>query len=340
MKQNFGLILPTGFKMDLPQNSPYETLERITLSAEELGFNSIWSFDHILSHPDSSYPILEPWSVLAALATRTKKIRMGTLVTCAPFRHPAVLAKIAATADLLSSGRIELGIGAGWYEKEFVQFGIDGFQARASLFEEYIQILTSLLEGKEVNFVGKHYRLTQARIVPSSTQRPSIPLWVGATRPRMLRAIARYASRWNMRGTPEYFESETRALTTFLEREGRSINDIEKSIYCWIHVAPNRESLEVDRISTTHQSPQGAWPERIKKAAKNPQLVEDYIRRRTGRRRMSDPLASDITGTAEECVSRLGEYVDLGVSNFFLYVVGLEKPETLEFFRDQVAAKV
>src|SRR5579862_5657475 len=167
--------------MDLPANSPYEEIEKIALSAEELGYKYLWSFDHLLSFPDTTFPILEPWSVLSALARQTKKIRLGTLVTCAAFRNPGLLAKIAATVDVISKGRVDLGIGAGWWQPEFIQFGFETFSVRPSLFEEYIQVLNGLLSGNEVTFTGRHFRFAKARIYPIAEQKPTIPIWVGAT---------------------------------------------------------------------------------------------------------------------------------------------------------------
>ena len=335
-----GLILPTGFKLDLPNVDTYETLRNISILAEELGYENLWSFDHLTSYPKPYYPILEPWSVLSALARDTNKIRLGTLVTCTAFRHPALLAKIATTIDLISKGRVELGIGSGWYKVEFDQYGFQNYLERVNLFQENIQILTDLLAGEEVNFIGKYFKLTNARISPLPLQKPSIPIWVGATGPRMLRLTAKYASRWNMRGTPDYFVANRERLSKYLEEYGRKPSEITESIY--LIVSFNEDRQEAKRlIQNVHTStPLG---QRLEMALKEPKTAANFLKARIKKTIDHDqrnPTGSDVIGNDEDCIEQLSKYIDLGVSHFFLYLVGLDAPSKLEDFTDHVLNKV
>jgi alkanesulfonate monooxygenase SsuD/methylene tetrahydromethanopterin reductase-like flavin-dependent oxidoreductase (luciferase family) len=343
MKPNMGLILPTGFKMDLPRDSPYDEIARVAVLAEELGYQYLWSFDHLLTFPDPTYKILEPWSVISALARDTKKVRLGTLVTCVAFRNPGLLAKIVTTVDLISKGRVDVGIGAGWWQPEFEQFGFQTFSARVALFEEYIQILDGLLSGQEVTFNGQFFKISRAKINPPPIQKPSIPIWVGATRPKMLRIVARYAKRWNMRGTPEYYNEEKDLISRNLKKQGRSAADLVDSIYVLVALASSKEQAKEIASSIYDRGQRLPMSQRIRNATEDPGLVLSYLGRKTGisaARRIDDPAASDVIGSADECVSKLSRYVDLGVGNLFVYLVGCDKPGTLETFTDKVVTKL
>lgn len=342
MKPKMGLILPTGFKMDLPSKSPYEEISKVAVSAENLGYHYLWSFDHLLTFPDPSYAIFEPWSILPALARDTKTIRLGTLVSCSAFRNPGMMAKIAVTVDFISQGRVELGIGAGWWQPEFLQFGFETFSFRAALFDEYIQILNALLSGKEVTFKGRFFKLSGAKINPLPIQKPTIPIWVGATRPKMLEIISKHASRWNMRGTPEYYTAECERLDKNLLTAGRKPQDLTRSVYVLVGLVKNGEEEKALRERIYHTSTKQATPtsKKLMTGLKHPDMAVDYLRRRTGRMRIDDPVKSDIIGTADECLNQLSKYVDLGVEHLFVYLVGCNENDTLESFTDKVVNRL
>lgn len=175
-----------------------EILEAFQL-AEELGFDHAWLVDHLLdTDGPPSHPCHEAWTLLAAIAARTERIRLGVLVTSNTFRHPAILAKEAVTVDHISRGRLILGLGTGWHEGEHQQFGIDLPLAaeRIDRLEEAIQLIVALTTTERVDFVGRHYRLDGARLEPKPLQ-PRIPLLIAAHRPRMIRLAARYADQWD-----------------------------------------------------------------------------------------------------------------------------------------------
>ncbi|WP_042390113.1 LLM class F420-dependent oxidoreductase [Streptacidiphilus melanogenes] len=187
-----------------PQDTTWPELLAVWQAADGIElFESGWTSDHFhATHAaDPATPRLEAWTSLAALAQATRRLRLGTLVTGIHYRHPAVLAKMAATVDVLSGGRLELGVGAGWNAEESRAYGIElgTPKERSDRFEEACQVLTSLLSPRPATtFHGAHYRLTDARCDPKPLQRPHPPLCVGGNgEKRTLRTAARYAQHWN-----------------------------------------------------------------------------------------------------------------------------------------------
>ncbi|MEY9871474.1 F420-dependent oxidoreductase-like protein [Streptacidiphilus sp. MAP12-33] len=187
-----------------PQSTSWPDLLALWRAADAIEvFESGWLSDHFhATHgADPATPRLECWTALAALAQATSRLRLGTLVTGVHYRHPAVLANMAATVDVLSGGRLELGVGAGWNAEESDAYGIRlGTPGeRSDRFEEACRVLTALLSPQPTTtFEGAHYRLTDARCEPKPLQRPHPPLCVGGNgEKRTLRTAARYAQHWN-----------------------------------------------------------------------------------------------------------------------------------------------
>jgi F420-dependent oxidoreductase-like protein len=169
-----------------------------------------WTFDHFYPiFSDPAGPCLEGWMTLAALAQATHRLRLGTLVTGIHYRHPAVLANMAATLDVVSGGRVELGIGAGWDEEESGAYGIElgSPGERSDRFEEACQVIVGLLSEQTTDFAGKYYQLSNARCEPRPVQRPHPPICIGDSgERRTLRTAARVAQHWNFAGgTPGEF---------------------------------------------------------------------------------------------------------------------------------------
>lgn len=189
----FGLFLSQANK---PLSQVYDEFAL----AEELGFDHAWLVDHLVDTdgpPD--HPCLESWTLLAALAAMTKRIRLGVLVSSNTFRHPAILLKSAVTVDHVSDGRLILGLGAGWHADEHRRYGLDlpAPAERVDRFEEALEVITRLMAGERTTYAGHHYRLEDAPLEPRPIQRPRIPILIAAHRPRMLRLAARYADQWD-----------------------------------------------------------------------------------------------------------------------------------------------
>ncbi len=196
---NLGIILPVAeFFMD-GETPRWNDLLAMTLKAEEVGFDSVWIVDHLIVAQEGceTIGVWECWSLLAALAATTRRIDLGTLVSCSSFRNPALLAKMAETVDEISAGRLILGLGAGNHEPEYHAFGFP-WDHRASRFEEAIQIIHPLLHTGRVNFTGRFYRAEDCMLRPRGPRTDGPPIMIGTTGDRMLKLTARYADTWNV----------------------------------------------------------------------------------------------------------------------------------------------
>ena len=193
-----------GFKT-APQHTTWEDMLAVWQAADGIEvFESGWTFDHFYPiFSDSTGPCLEGWITLTALAQATTRLRLGVMVTGNIYRHPAVLANMAATLDVVSRGRLELGIGAGWNQEECDAYGIElpPLKERFDRFDEALEVITGLLEQDTTTFDGTHYQLRDARCEPKPVQRPRPPICIGGGgEKRTLRAVARHADHWNFGG--------------------------------------------------------------------------------------------------------------------------------------------
>jgi probable F420-dependent oxidoreductase len=200
--------------------------------AEAVGLDSLWVYDHFFSAGPGEPPEgqLEAWTVVSALAAATERVELGQLVMCASFRPPGLLAKMAATADVISGGRVTLGLGAGWYDPEYDAFGYPR-DHRVDRFEEALQVITGLLRGERVTFEGRYQQVRDAELMPSP-ERP-VPILIAGRRPRMLTLIARHADAWNTAwfGRPDDRLRERLAeLDAAMEREGRDPATLRRTI--------------------------------------------------------------------------------------------------------------
>ena len=194
-----------------PQETTWTDMLAVWKVADDIElFESGWTFDHFYPiFSDSTGPCMEGWITLTALAQATTRLRLGTLVTGIHYRHPAILANMATTLDIVSGGRLELGIGAGWNEEESGAYGIElGTPGqRSDRFEEACEVIVGLLTQETTTFAGRYYQLSEARNEPKPVQRPHPPICVGGSgERRTLRTAARFAQHWNfVGGTPEEF---------------------------------------------------------------------------------------------------------------------------------------
>ena len=267
----FGLALP-HYDFSRPDGAPvsWQGLVDAARRAESLGFDSVWISDHFFlslaryGGPDEAYGSPEALTALAGLAAVTDRIRLGTLVLCAGFRHPAILAKSAVTIDLLSEGRLDLGLGAGWYDDEFRAFGyrVDPVGERFEVLEETVEVLSLLFGEKEpVTWEGRHYSLDGAYCRPRPAQRPGPPLWVGGKGgPRLARLVARSADGWNTvwAWTPEDYAGRVRVLEEACERHDRDPATVRRSVGLYALVAEDARDLEARWRALQRWTPGGA----------------------------------------------------------------------------------
>jgi F420-dependent oxidoreductase-like protein len=216
-----------------PQNTTWDAMLEVWRAADDIElFESGWTFDHFYPiFSDSSGPCLEGWITLTALAQATRRLRLGTLVTGIHYRHPAVLANMAATLDIVSGGRLELGVGAGWNEEESGAYGIElgTPKERSDRFEEACEVLAGLLSPQQhFSFQGSYFQLTDAMCNPKPVQQPHPPICIGGSgEKRTLRTAARFAQHWNfVGGTPEQFSRAREVLHQHCADVGRDPAEI------------------------------------------------------------------------------------------------------------------
>lgn len=229
-----GLFIEIAEDEETSMTPSYQRIRDTALQAEERGLDSIWVMDHLLfRHQDQpSRGVWEGWTILTALAEATKRVTLGTLVLCTGYRNPAMLAKMAATLDEISAGRLILGIGAGWHEPEYEAFGLP-HDHRVGRFEEAIQIISPLLREGRVDFHGKYYDAPNCEILPRGPSARGPKILIGTKGPRMMRLLARHADMWNTcwLGQPPGPLLERRAqLEAACADEGRDPKTVEVTV--------------------------------------------------------------------------------------------------------------
>ncbi len=219
-----------------PQHTSWGDMLDVWRVADEVElFETAWNFDHFYPlQGDKNGPCLEAWVTLSALAQATSRIRIGCMVNGVPYRHPALVANMAASLDIVSGGRLELGLGAGWNEQETKAYGIDllPMGQRMDRFEEAVEVIDSLLVHEITTFQGKYFQLEQARCEPKGPQQPRPPIVIGGGgEKRTLRIAARFAQHWNLPfATPEVFHKKNEILLAHCEAVGRDSSLIMRSV--------------------------------------------------------------------------------------------------------------
>ena len=237
MALQFGLLVPQGWTMDLAHiKDPveaYETMTRVAQTADEVGFASAWLVDHFHTIPHPSQEVtFECWVTTAALARDTRTIRIGQMVTCNGYRHPALLAKMASTVDVLSHGRLNFGIGAGWYEHEYHAYGYDYPDApeRLRSLREAVQIIRAMWTQEEATFEGKYYQIRGAINQPAGLQQPHIPLLIGGDGEKVtLKLVAQYGDACNVGDDPATVKQKLAVLKEHCEAVGRDYESIHRT---------------------------------------------------------------------------------------------------------------
>jgi alkanesulfonate monooxygenase SsuD/methylene tetrahydromethanopterin reductase-like flavin-dependent oxidoreductase (luciferase family) len=261
------------------QDCTADDLRAVWSAVDDAGFDQLWAFDHLASlgpgGPDR--PVFEGWSLLAAMAIATRRVRIGLNVTGNTYRNPAMLAKIAVTVDHLSGGRVEFGIGAAWNEIEHTMYGIEGLDHRVGRLSESLRIITGLWTEDRVNFAGRYYTMTDAIANPKPVQKPYPPVHIGAGGAMMMKLVARYADVWNPSGPAGGDAGLARVAGEELDRLCESIGRDPGLIRRSVQVFWNglEASKIVDRLSGFAAvgfsefiiSPQGAEPLRVVDAA-------------------------------------------------------------------------
>jgi alkanesulfonate monooxygenase SsuD/methylene tetrahydromethanopterin reductase-like flavin-dependent oxidoreductase (luciferase family) len=286
------LLLPTYEGMLDGRTPRWDDIQAIALRAEALGFDGLWVVDHLVIPVDREVPGADPmgtwecWSVLAALASATTRIELGSLVSCTAFRNPALLATIAETVDEVSGGGLTLGLGAGSLVSEFAMAGYPS-DHRAGRFEEAITIIHGLLHGEKVTFDGRYSQVHQCELRPRGPRPNGPPLLVGARNQRMDRLAARYADIWNAAWPNRAADLEPRiaAIDAACEQMGREPASLARTA-----------GVMVDLPGLALSSPDWVWARLV--------------------RRPRQP----ITGAPEEIAAQLRAYAALGITRIHVWL--------------------
>ncbi|GCE22399.1 LLM class F420-dependent oxidoreductase [Dictyobacter kobayashii] len=240
----YGISLPNGWKMSLvdvkdPVDA-YETMTNVAKAADETGFESVWLVDHFHTVPKPTQEVtFECMMSLAALARDTKRVRIGQIVACNSYRNPALLAKMASTLDVLSHGRLNFGIGAGWYEHEYRAYGYPFPDApeRLKMLREALQVIHAMWEQEEATFEGKYYQIRGAINQPKGVQKPHIPILIGGGGEKVtLKLVAQYGDACNVGGDRQTLQHKLDVLKQHCETVGRDFSSIHctTGAYCSI----------------------------------------------------------------------------------------------------------
>jgi len=283
----------------------YSTLRKVVLECERLGFDSVWVYDHL----QFTYgPTLECWTVLSALAEATHKVRIGALVTCNAFRYPSLLAKMVATVDMISKGRLNFGIGAGWHEVEALAYGIPFPRGgvRVEMVDEALSIMKKLWTEEKATFKGKYYSVTDAVSLPKPVQKPYPPILVGGGGDKMLRVIAKHANAWDCGfSSPEEVKKQIARLETACREVGRDRSKIENTFQSRIIIAETEE----EALKRSER-----WREERKGSPDDPDWK------------------FAIKGSPETCAKTLKAYVEAGVTHFTLLFADATSPKPFRLF--------
>lgn len=301
-KIRFGAVLNEAPQMS---SSPdYKEQVRLILRCENASFDSAWLMDHFMWGPNSA--VFECWTTLAALSRETSKIHLGPFFLCNSYRDPALVAKMAATLDIISEGRLELGLGAGWKENEYRAYGYTFGSAteRIARLEEAAAIVKLLWKGEPVTFQGQYYHVTDALCRPEPVQPGGPPLWIGGGGEQLtLLVVAKYANACNFAGEStslQTFERKLAALNRHCQSCGRKSDDITKSVTLELILGKNsQEAKRREREAPPSEKPK-----------------ERFV------------------GTPSECISLLEEFTKIGASYFMIHIEDILS--SLDLFTEEV----
>jgi len=325
----FGLFVPQGWRLDLVgihAKDHWSTMLSIAQTAdrEDSPFESIWVFDHFHTVPVPTQEAThEAWTLMAAFAAATSKVRLGQMCTCIGYRNPGYLAKVAATVDVISGGRTEMGIGAGWYEHEWRAYGYGFPRAgdRIGMLDEGVQIMRQLWTTGSATLDGRHYQVDGAICQPLPLQEGGVPLWIaGGGEKKTLRIAAQYASYTNFDGTPEGFARKSEILRQHCREVGTDYEKITRSVNYNVILGETDKDVR-DRIA--------AMKENFLRAG----VPQDIAEHRT-----SDFANGPLVGTPELITERLAEMSKLGMTYVILNFAEVAYDQTaLTLFTEQVA---
>ncbi|MBN9376093.1 MAG: LLM class F420-dependent oxidoreductase [Cellulomonas sp.] len=302
----FGMFVPQGWRQDLTGIEPrdhWRVMRDLVQHADAGDWESVWVYDHFHSVPEpNGEAVHEAWSLMSAFGAVTDRVRLGQMCTCMAYRNPAYLAKVATTADVVSGGRVEMGIGGGWYEHEWRAYGYGFPRAgeRLGMLDEGVQVFRQMWTTGTATLHGRYYDVDGAMLSPLPLQAGGIPLWIAGSGEKVtLKIAARYADYTNFSGEPEAFAAKSEVLAGHCRDIGRPFEEITRSANFNVVVAESEAEIPalLDRYEAHYATTVPA------KAA---EVREDL---RTG------PLV----GTPEQIVEKLRAYAAVGLGYTICY---------------------
>ena len=308
-----GAFVPQGWRMDLngiDKNDQWQTILDAADKIEALNYESIWVYDHFHTVPKPTQdPTFECWTLMSALSQITKKVRLGQMCTCNSYRNPSYLTKVASNIDVMSNGRLEYAIGAGWYDHEYKAYGYeypsDG--ERLKMLEESLIIYKLMTTEEEPKFKGKYYSIDGAINQPKPIQKPYPPLWVcGGGEKVTLKLLAKYGDYGNWDVDVEGFIHKSNVLKQHCENEGRDFSEIGRTLHTNVLIANSEDELK----------------SKISKLSTYTNIPEDYYFNR--------PLI----GTKDKVFDTINQFKEAGCSYLIAYVPDVVWGDTLDILSE------
>ncbi len=312
---HIGAFIPQGWRMDLsgvPINEQWETIINSANKIEELGYHSLWVYDHFHTVPSPTQdPTYECWSLMAALSQTTSKVRLGQMCTCNSYRNPAYLTKVASTIDVMSGGRLEYAIGAGWYDQEYKAYGYDYPSAgvRLKMLEESLIIYKKMTTEDEASFEGEYYQINKAINQPKPIQKPHPPLWVcGGGEKVTLKLLARYGDYGNWDVDVEGFINKSNILREHCEFENREFSDIGRTLHTNVIIGENQADLD----------------SKIEKISEFTSIPKDMY------------LSKPLVGVKNKVFEKIDEFESHGCSYLIAYIADIVWGDTLDILKEKL----
>jgi F420-dependent oxidoreductase-like protein len=314
----FGAFAPQGWKTELvgisDPSDKWTACRDTAVLAEKLGYDSIWVYDHFHNVPAPAHEaVFECWTTIAALAASTTRIRLGQMVSCTSYRPPALTAKVTSSIDVISGGRLEWGVGAGWYQHEYNAYGYEFPEAkvRIGMLREAVEVVKAMWSEPDAKYEGRYYKIDGAQCDPKPLQQPHPPIWIGGGGEQItLRVVARLADKANFGGKPDQWAHKRDVLHEHCKDVGRDADEIELT---WSPEVMVRESDDDIRALVDAGKAGSKWG-------------EPYDSWREG----------NLVGTPEQVAEKIRAYIDLGCTYFVPWCSDYPDDTSLRLFADKV----
>jgi F420-dependent oxidoreductase-like protein len=310
-----GAFIPQGWRMDLSgvtKENQWKTILDSASKIENLGYESIWVYDHFHTVPTPTQdPTYECWSLMSALSQTTSRVRLGQMCTCNSYRNPSYLTKVASTIDVMSGGRLEYAIGAGWYDQEYKAYGYEYPSAgiRLKMLEESLIIYKRMTTQEKASFEGEYYQIKDAINQPKPIQEPHPPLWVcGGGEKVTLKLLARYGDYGNWDVDVDGFISKSNILKQHCDTENRNFDDIGKTLHTNVIIGDNQSDLnnKLEKISEATSIPKDIY------------------------------LKKPLVGVKNEVFEKIDEFETHGCVYLIAYIADIVWGDTLDILKDKL----